>query len=129
MADIRVTSTGKPFYKVDDTLAAILIEALPSVFERVKAPAPEPLPTRPAFRLAAGDQGRWGIRCTYPSGETRMLIPALYPNGGMPTREAAALYFGNIVWDPTAGTEGKQVQKPLPVPDDIWKQFLSAYGA
>jgi hypothetical protein len=122
MADIRVTSTGKPFYKVDDTIAAVLIEALPSVFEKIKPPVPAPLPTQPAFRLVAGEQGRLGISCLYPTGESRLLLHAR--GDALPTREAAATYFGNTVWD---GTEGKHVQKPLPVPADIWSRFLAAY--
>lgn len=124
MADLRVTSTGKVFYRVDDCTASVLIEALPSVFERAKAPAPTPLPTQPVFRLAAGEQGRLGISCLYPTGESRLL---LHDRGAaLPTREAAGNFFGNRVWD---GTEGKHVKRPLPVPDDVWKQFLSTYGA
>lgn len=38
MADLLVTATGRKFYEVDPTLAAILCEALPTVFERVAAP-------------------------------------------------------------------------------------------
>jgi hypothetical protein len=41
--DLRITSSGRVFYQVDPTLAAILIEALPSVFERVN-PRPQPAP-------------------------------------------------------------------------------------
>jgi len=40
--DIKVTSTGKTFYRIDPALGAILLEALPSVFERVE-PAPKPV--------------------------------------------------------------------------------------
>jgi hypothetical protein len=35
MADIRVTSTGRIFFQVDGTLAAVLCEAFPAAFERV----------------------------------------------------------------------------------------------
>jgi hypothetical protein len=38
--DIRCTSTGKIFYQIDTQIAALLIEALPTVFERVEKPAP-----------------------------------------------------------------------------------------
>jgi hypothetical protein len=37
--DLRLTKNGHVFYKVDPTLAAILCEALPSVFEQVNQPA------------------------------------------------------------------------------------------
>ena len=51
MADIRVTSTGKIFYRVDDCTAALLLEALPASFERVKPPAP-PVQTAPQLFIA-----------------------------------------------------------------------------
>ena len=38
--DIQVTSTGKIFYQVDSTLAAILCEVLPEAVKRVERPAP-----------------------------------------------------------------------------------------
>src|SRR5579863_2797432 len=121
--DIKVTSTGNIWRRIDDGVGLMLIDALPSVFERAKAPAPAPPPTHPVFCLSAGAQGRAGISCTYPSGESRLLIHA--DGFALPTREAAADYLGNTVWD---GTEGKHVKKPLPVPDAIWKQFLLLYG-
>ena len=37
--DLRLTKNGHVFYKVDPTLATILTEALPSVFEQVNQPA------------------------------------------------------------------------------------------
>jgi hypothetical protein len=53
--DIKITSTGKVFYQVDNTLAAILIEALPGSFERVEPrPAPKPADLIPS----------WGINVT-----------------------------------------------------------------
>ena len=39
--DVRCTSTGKIFYEVNSQLAALLIEALPTVFEKVERSAPE----------------------------------------------------------------------------------------
>lgn len=35
MSDLRITSTGKIFYRVDPTLAAILIALMPAAVERV----------------------------------------------------------------------------------------------
>lgn len=43
MSDIRVTSTGEIFYKIDSQIANMLMAALPTVFERVndeRKPAP-----------------------------------------------------------------------------------------
>lgn len=37
--DIRITRTGKIFYRVDPTLAAILLEALPGSFEQIEKAA------------------------------------------------------------------------------------------
>jgi len=39
--DIRCTSTKKVFYQIDTQIAALLIEALPTVFEQVNAPLPQ----------------------------------------------------------------------------------------
>jgi hypothetical protein len=39
--DVRVTSTGRVFYQVDNAVAAMLMEAFPASFERAEAkPAP-----------------------------------------------------------------------------------------
>ena len=39
--DVRCTSTGKVFYQIDTQIAALLIEALPTVFEKLAPPPPE----------------------------------------------------------------------------------------
>src|SRR5580704_17829488 len=39
--DVRCTSSGRIFYQIDTQIAALLIEALPTVFEKVTAPTPE----------------------------------------------------------------------------------------
>jgi hypothetical protein len=39
--DVRCTSTGKVFYQIDTQIAALLIEALPTVFEKLASPPPE----------------------------------------------------------------------------------------
>jgi hypothetical protein len=71
MADIRVTSTGKVFYKVDDCTAALLLEALPASFERYKPAAP-PVQTVPIFYSAPSEYtARIGIFVKLPSGEVR----------------------------------------------------------
>ncbi len=38
--DIRCTSSGRVFYQIDTQIAALLIEALPTVFEKLEAPQP-----------------------------------------------------------------------------------------
>jgi len=51
--DIRVTSTGKIFYRIDPAVAALLLEALPASFEQVTEP-PKPAQPKPAAPT-------WGI--------------------------------------------------------------------
>ena len=51
--DIRITSTGKIFYQVEPTLAALLLELLPAAVERV-VPRPAPTPAQPEFTWSVG---------------------------------------------------------------------------
>jgi hypothetical protein len=39
--DVRCTSTGKIFYQIDSQIGSLLIEALPTVFEKMEKTAPE----------------------------------------------------------------------------------------
>jgi hypothetical protein len=52
MSDIRVTSTGDIFYKIDSQVANLLMAALPTVFERVEQQQPKPtaVPPTPVFK-------------------------------------------------------------------------------
>jgi hypothetical protein len=48
MADIKVTSTGRVFYQVDNAVAALLREAFPASFEKIEPrPAPNVVPSKP----------------------------------------------------------------------------------
>lgn len=49
--DIRCTSTGKTFYQIDSQVASLLVEALPTVFEKVEKAAPEKQPGSARFAL------------------------------------------------------------------------------
>jgi hypothetical protein len=51
--DVKVTSTGKVFYQVDNAVAAMLMEAFPASFERADA---RPAPAAPV--------AQWGIGTT-----------------------------------------------------------------
>lgn len=57
--DIKVTSTGKVFYQIDNAIAALLMEAFPASFERVERPAPAPAPA----------VTKWGIGTALTSGQ------------------------------------------------------------
>jgi hypothetical protein len=39
--DLRCTSTGRTFHQIDSQIGSLLIEALPTVFEKVEKAAPE----------------------------------------------------------------------------------------
>lgn len=59
--DIRLTKSGRIFYHIQSELAALLCEALPSVFERVERPAY----AAPALPL----ESEWGIVTLPASGK------------------------------------------------------------
>jgi hypothetical protein len=53
--DIRVVSTGKVFYRVDPTVAALFLELLPAAVERVnEKPADVPAPPKWGVGIDAG---------------------------------------------------------------------------
>ena len=54
MADITVTSTNKTFFRIDDAVAALLLEAFPESFKRYEKPAAPP----------ASDLVQFGIELT-----------------------------------------------------------------
>jgi len=78
--DIKVTSTGKIFYRIDTGVAALLCEALPSVFEPV-APRPgRPVAANaesasianhdlPVWSVIKTPSGRYAIQCDYKRGQ------------------------------------------------------------
>jgi hypothetical protein len=47
--DVRITSTGRTFYQVDPTLAAILLEMFPAAIEQCKRPTAQPVTFEPVF--------------------------------------------------------------------------------
>ena len=52
MADIKVTSTGRIFYRIDDATALLLLEAFPASFERLTQIEKKPLQTNWEYRVA-----------------------------------------------------------------------------
>jgi len=69
--DITVIRTRKTFYEVNSTLAALLIEAFPSEFEKLFVPAPAPCSTEPQWGIGKGQGGYACINLRLPSGELR----------------------------------------------------------
>ena len=70
--DIRVTRTGKVFYRIDAALAAILLEALPGSFEQVAATTAAPMQSAvPRFGITELTSGYvavqriWGAETAY----------------------------------------------------------------
>ena len=53
MSDIRITSTGDIFYKIDSQIANMLMAALPTVFERVPERHPHQIAAEKAAAIAA----------------------------------------------------------------------------
>lgn len=56
--DIKITSTGKVFYQVDNAIAGILIEMFPAAIERLNPrPAPKPEDLVPAWGIGVSLSG------------------------------------------------------------------------
>ncbi len=87
MADVKVNSTGRVFWRIDDGVAQLLQEAFPESFSRVEKPAPAPIQTAPKYfvGLTHPTSGRYAIiRRWHNSDEfitgTREQIKKLYPD-------------------------------------------------
>jgi hypothetical protein len=60
--DLIVTATGRVFYQVDPTLAALLIEAFPASFERKTLDKIAHTPLVPSWGVSQGQySGRWHV--------------------------------------------------------------------
>jgi hypothetical protein len=81
--DVTITSTGKTFYRIDDGVAAMLCEAFPEAFQRVKATA-DRVVNAPAPTVAFGlkqmpSSGEWVVQASdgrtmlYFSGSSKAL--------------------------------------------------------
>lgn len=68
MADIRCTATNKVFYRIDDSVAAMLLEALPSVFERASEGKTTPV-ARQVIPSLAPTPPRWNVGQLPQSGD------------------------------------------------------------
>jgi hypothetical protein len=109
--DIRVTSSGRIFYRVDDCTAALLIEALPSVFERAKPPAPPAPQTTPRFYVAPSQHtGNIGLWVQLPTGEVRSTYNAANKAAAESALGVKADAIPQPVWD--AFDAKKKAQNP-----------------
>lgn len=109
MSDIRVTSTGKPFYQIDSAVAAVLLEAFPASFEKI-----EPKPTHNVAPKTSPTAPRWVVRKHPLNGKPELVLvvmnqehryPGTAPN---PSAESAQAAFS------AAGH---------PVPADVLEEF------
>jgi hypothetical protein len=101
MADLLVTSTGRIFYRVDDCMAALLIEAFGGAFERVKPPAPPAPVTTPRFYVGPSPTtSNIGLHVQLPTGEIRSAYKSTTKKGA-----ESALSAGEI-------------------PEHIWESFV-----
>ena len=71
--DILITSTGRIWRRIDDGVGHMLIDALPSIFERVKPQqTPAPAPSGPRFFTEESTYtGAPMLSVILPSGEKR----------------------------------------------------------
>ncbi len=60
--DVKIVSTGRVFYQIDNAVAALLMEMFPAAIERAN---PKPAPTAPT--------AAWGINVT-PSGYQHVIF-------------------------------------------------------
>jgi hypothetical protein len=99
--DIRITSTGNIWRRIDDGVGHMLIDALPSIFERVKPqPQPSPAPSGPKFfNEESTYTGAPMISVVLPSGEKRSY-------SGKGERATAEMLLG-------VG----------PIPEKVWADF------
>jgi hypothetical protein len=84
MADIKVASTGKVFYQIDNSVAAVLLEAFPKSFARVEKPAfnvaPSPSRAKERWVVQHPFTGQWEIVHINMIGETRYPAPGIAPS-------------------------------------------------
>src|SRR5258708_15875144 len=59
--DVLCTSTGKVFYQIDSQIAALRIEALPSVFENAEKPKLAPTPLEAEWSFGTNNWGDFHI--------------------------------------------------------------------
>lgn len=115
MADITCTSTGKTFWRIDDGVAALLLDALPSVFVRaVPHTQPAPAPAEPRWSVGIDGGGHPVIKYTVGAQATHY--------GGPPDKAASG--FKTLVWN--AEKQARVLEGPLP-PEHIVEEYRRRY--
>jgi hypothetical protein len=110
--NIRLTSTGNIWHKIDSQIGAMLCEALPTVFERVAEPE------KPAVPTANGP--RWVVR-KHPLNDQPSLI--------LITVLGETSYPGPQCLNPTAeGAQSAFTSTGHPVPTEILNKFAALLG-
>lgn len=72
--DVKVTSTGKCFYQVDNATAALLLEMFPAAIEKVNPrPAPKPADLIPGWGIDINVSGYYYVVFTLGS-RTEMFV-------------------------------------------------------
>lgn len=124
--DLRITSTGRVFYQVDSTLAAILIEALPSVFEKHN-PRPQPKPEElvPMWGVALDDSSYYHV--------TFKLLNQVQRFFGPPSQLVGYFAKTSAVVPDRIAQEYRQLWKPRDnehpaVAEAYWAEYCEIHG-
>lgn len=111
MADIRVNSTGKIFYQIDNAVALLLKEAFPESFSAVERPIQTPRPSQPKWAVGKNNADYPQITLTKINNEVIHYPGPMASNGFYGSPEEAAASFKAI---------------GFPVPLDVLAEFERA---
>jgi hypothetical protein len=105
MADLRILSTNKIFWKIDDGVAAVLLEMFPAAIERVN-PRPQPKPQElvPRWAIEIDPSSYYFVSFRLLSRNDRYFGPpsqlvSYFGKTGAVVPEHIAQEYGNL-WKP-----------------------------
>jgi hypothetical protein len=112
--DIRLTKNNEVFYRIDPQIGALLIAALPSVFERVDAPAPKPHSANAASaKIPNYNEPQWGAG----------LSATGYPTITLLFGRTELFYSG----DPAGAVENFK-RSGFDLPENVRRDYQSLYS-
>jgi hypothetical protein len=124
--DVRVTSTGKIFYQMDNAVTALLLEMFPAAIERVNPrPTPKPEDLIPAWGINVNVSGYYNVTFTLGSrtetyfGPPSQLVSYFQKMGiGVPDRIVAQY---RPLWKP------RDIEHPA-VHSAYWAEYEAIQG-
>jgi hypothetical protein len=112
--DIRLTKNNQIFHRIDSQIGALLIAALPSVFECVEAPAPNPHVANAASnKMPNVATPQWGAG----------LSATGYPTITLQTGRTELFYSG-----PPAGAVENFKRSGFDLPENVRRDYQSLYS-